>query len=400
MPRAAARRSVSGVTEVALRRTVARLNRAPIVDAVIALLLTGLTQAQLDADVSVAARLLLAGASAAVAVRRRNALLVAVAVAVLLGLMGLTRNPPSVFGEYLTVLLAGYTVAERCTLPFAIAGGLALAAGVIAHDLASSQYDSPSGIVSDLMIPIVIWVVGRVVYFQRSRADRSRRLVRRMEAERDELARVAVDLERAHLARELHDVVTHSVSVVVIQAQGAQRVLDGEQQAVRDALASIESAGRSALTEMRRLLGVMREDEQRHGHSDQPGLAEVETLVGKVRSTGLDVELATEGAAPSGVVASLPLTVYRLVQEALTNALKYAPAGRVMIRLRYQQDEIGVDIASTGADGQHPTGTGSGRGLLGMRERVSAQGGTLEAGPTPDGGFHVRASLPVKVPGE
>ena len=210
-------------------------------------------------------------------------------------------------------------------------------------------------------------------------------------------ARAAVGEERARIARELHDVVTHHVNLVVLQAMAASGVLDRDPERVREPLQVIERSGREALTEMRRLLGVLRDEDAERPLGPQPGVADVEGLVGSARTAGIAVDLAVSGQ-PRRLPAGLALTVYRIVQEALTNAARHAVGAHVGVSLRYEPDAVEVAIVDDGrADPAHvrdalPSG---GRGLLGMRERVAVFAGTLEAGPSPDGGFAVHARLPV-----
>src|SRR4051794_25205415 len=298
-----------------------------------------MSQVQAGSGTSIANRLLLLTVTAAVAWRRRAPLLTCVAVSIGVAAMALTDNPISVFGEYFAVLLAAYTVAERCQLLPAVAGGAMLATGIVVHDLASREYDSVGGIVSDILVPVLMWGLGRIVYFQHSRAERSEGLVHQLEADREELARVAVAAERSHLARELHDVVTHSISVVVIQAQGAQRALDPDQPEVRQALQDIERVSRTALTEMRRLLGLLREHAPsgRPAHEPLPGLADLPTLVDQVAKAGLAVQLTDQSDEPD-LDPGIALSVYRIVQEALTNTIRYAPGSRVVITLTTEAD--------------------------------------------------------------
>jgi len=366
-----------------------------LVDAAIALLLTVIAQGQAGWSMSLVDRLLLVAMTGVVAVRRRFVLLTAIATAAAAALMALTPQQPSVFGEYLAFILVAYTVAERLRLSLAVLAGLVMAGGILAHDTASTDFNTAGAIAGDLAIPLLAWGVGRIVHFQNGRADRSQRLVEQLEQDREDLARVAVAAERAHLARELHDVVTHSVSVVVIQAQGAQRVLDGAQPVVAQALHDIETAGRAALTDMRRLLGLLRDDEQRHAHAPQPGLADLPALIRRVRSAGLDVR-CTETGTPAVLAPGVELSAYRIAQEALTNALKYAPGSHVALELRHEPDTVDLRITDDGSGGE--VDSASGRGLLGMRERVAVYGGTLSAGPRPDGGFAVHARLPTGEP--
>jgi signal transduction histidine kinase len=367
---------------------------AQVVDALIAAALTALAQAQLLAATAWWLRLLMLVATGALAWRRWSPLTVAATVAAAVAVMGLSSDPPSVFGEYLAVMFATFTVAERCRLELAALGGALLLGGIVAHDWQSPEYGSVGGIASDTMIPLVIWLVGRAVHQQRTRADRSRELVRQLERERQELTRLAVTAERAHLARELHDVVTHSVSVVVIQAQGARRLLDGERPEVGAALETIESAGRAALTEMRRLLGLLRDEDQHAARVPHPGLANLPDLLAQVRGAGLPVTMTVNGS-PLPLAPGLDLSAYRIVQEALTNSLKYAGPATASLRIGWHADRLELCVADTG--GGSPAAAGEGRGLLGMRERVAAHGGELETGPQPGGGFRVWCRLPVRI---
>ena len=372
--------------------TARRLANQPLlVDSMIAVVLTIIAQGQAGGSLSLVDRLLLLVVTGAVAFRRRAPFVTSLVVATAIAAMALTPQQPSVFGEYLAVMLTAYTVAERCEASRAVLGGLALVAGIVAHDLASRDYSSPGAIAGDLVIPVLVWGVGRVVHHQYRRVDRSQELLDQLERDGQEVARLAVEAERAHLARELHDVVTHSVSVVVIQAQGAQRVLDGQPE-VRQSLADIESAGRTALTEMRRMLGLLRDDEA--DTASRPGLADVAHLVAQVRAAGLNVRFIEIGSA-APVERGVQLAAYRVVQEALTNALKHAAEAEVTVELRHEDGAVEIGILNAvGVPGDDGEG---GRGLVGMRERVAVYGGTLEAGPLPTGGFGVHARLPTRL---
>jgi signal transduction histidine kinase len=210
---------------------------------------------------------------------------------------------------------------------------------------------------------------------------------------REEEARLAVAEERARIARELHDVVAHSVSVMTVQASGVRRLLLPEQEREREALATVERTGREALAEMRRLLGVLRASDDAPDLAPQPGLDDLESLARQMRSSGLPVDVVVEGERRP-LAPGVDLSAYRVVQEALTNALKHAREARATVRLSYRSDELQLEISDDGA----PTGEadGHGHGLHGMRERVAVCGGTLEAGPRSGGGFLVRATLPVE----
>jgi signal transduction histidine kinase len=373
-----------------------------MLDVAIALAVTVMAQAQLPGDTSAWIRLAMLVVTLALVLRRRHPLLTAVLVALGVGVMGLEPDAPSVFGEYLAVLVAAFTVAERSALPGAVAGGLVLAAGVVAHDWRSQEYGGVAGVTSDLAIPVVLWGLGRVVRLQRGRADRSGRLVTELERDRLEFVRQAIAEERAHLARELHDVVTHTVSVVVIQAQGAQRLLGADHPEVGAALRTIETSGRSALSDMRRLLGLLRSDEDSAGRQPQPTLTDVRALVDRVGEAGLAVKLRVDGASEEldGIDAGISLSAYRVVQEALTNTLKHAGPAAASVEIRRYDGSLEVTVVD-GGDGSghaHPPQAGAGRGLVGMRERVALYGGTLETGPQPVSGFRVHATFPLQEP--
>nr|MBA3365712.1 sensor histidine kinase [Actinomycetota bacterium] len=201
--------------------------------------------------------------------------------------------------------------------------------------------------------------------------------------------------ERARIARELHDVVGHSVSVMTVQASAVRRLLRPEQEREREALEVVERTGREALAEMRRMVGVLRRPEEAPALAPQPSLQHLERLVEQVRDAGLPVELRVEGDAPA-LPAGVDLTAYRLVQEGLTNALKHADAHSAEVVVRYVNGDVELEVSDDGRG----TGedTGGGQGLVGIRERVAVYGGELEAGPRPEGGFSLRARLPLKEP--
>jgi signal transduction histidine kinase len=239
------------------------------------------------------------------------------------------------------------------------------------------------------------WLAGFAI---RTRELRARALEERaaaLEREREERTRAAIAEERARIARELHDVVAHHLSVSVIQLVAALEELDARADGtrLRRSLRLAEEACRQALTEMRRLLGVLRPGEDRAELSPSPGLAALDELVESVRETGLPLEVAIEGD-PAPISAGLDLAAYRVVQEALTNALKHSGGAATRLALRYRPEAIEIEVVNVGRASPAEEGV-SGRGLLGMRERVALYGGRLEAGPNEDGGFRVWAVLPI-----
>jgi signal transduction histidine kinase len=255
----------------------------------------------------------------------------------------------------------------------------------------------PNQTVGDVIFPVVLfsscWALGRV---GRGRARLTAELQARteqLERERVERERDAVARERVRIARELHDVVAHSVSVMVVQAGAARSVLDRDPDASIRALGAVEATGREALTEMRRLLGILRPAGEDADHSPQPSLDRLGALIARSRDAGLDVELHVEGRA-GPLAPGVDLTAFRLVQEGLTNALKHGGRGRARVVLRWSPEVLEVEVANRVADGPAAHGlTSGGQGLIGMRERVALCGGELRAGPI-GRGFVVRARLP------
>jgi signal transduction histidine kinase len=238
----------------------------------------------------------------------------------------------------------------------------------------------------------VVWVVGFTLGRKFAAADEAMERAARAEREREARARAAVAEERARIARELHDVVGHSVSVMTVQASGVRRLLRPEQEREREALLIVERTGREALAEMRRMVGVLRRPEEGPALAPQPSLEHVDRLVEQAREAGLPVDLRVEGEAME-LPAGVDLTAYRLVQEGLTNALKHARATRAEVVVNYGDRQIEVMVLDDGTGVGN--GDGGGHGLVGIRERVSVYGGELDAGPRPGGGYRLRAKLPL-----
>lgn len=218
-----------------------------------------------------------------------------------------------------------------------------------------------------------------------------------LEREREVQAREAVADERARIARELHDIVGHALNLIVIQSGGAQRVFQSKPELARDSLASIESTGRQALTDMVRMLGILRGTEGAdEALSPQPGLSRVEDLAAQVSQAGLPVEVTVEGT-PAALPSSVDLSAYRIIQEALTNSLKHAAASSAKVAIRYGTRAVELEITD---DGRGVSGSAwgdeKGRGLIGMRERVGLFGGEFSVGPRPEGGFRVHVRLPLE----
>jgi signal transduction histidine kinase len=239
----------------------------------------------------------------------------------------------------------------------------------------------------------VAWTTGFVVSRRTEHARAMAERARILEREQVDLAERAVAEERQRIARELHDVIAHSVSVMTVQTGAVRRLLLPEQEKERQALETVEATGREALTEMRRLVGLLREHGAAPEFAPQPGMGTMDSLLDGVRAAGLPVELEVDGA-PRELPAGVDLAAYRVVQEALTNALKYAGPAHAWVVVHWRAGLLELEIANDGrSDGD---GTGGGHGLAGMRERVSLYGGEIESGPRDGGGYVVRARLPLE----
>jgi signal transduction histidine kinase len=290
----------------------------------------------------------------------------------------------------LALVIAAYTVGAHAKGSRAWIGGLGVVA-LIAVNIWGEF--SPSDVLFVGMILGGAWLAGRATCHWREREQTLKRLTVELERQREESARAAVAEERVRIARELHDVVAHSIGVIVLQARGGRRSLASDPDETREALCTIETTGSQSLAEMRRLLGVLRRGDEQAALTPQPSLRHLDTLAAQVREAGLPVELSVEGR-PTDLPPGVDLSAYRIVQEALTNALKHAGPATASVVIRYGENDVELEIADTGV-GQGAS-DGGGHGLIGIRERVAIYGGELEAGPRPDGGFRLRARLPVE----
>jgi signal transduction histidine kinase len=313
-------------------------------------------------------------------------------------------------GPFLAALVAAYSVAaygsERAARISLVIVLAAQPTALVWSD--DPEFDSWGDVAVGLLVFTAVWVWGDSRRMRRLHLEMVEERARRAEHERDEQARAAVREERARIARDMHDIVAHSVSVMVVQAGAARRMVGHDPVAAVEATGQIEATGREALREMRRVLGVLRADEAERAGEDapeplppspvpvaepQPRLSDLSRLVGQCRDAGLDVRVRVDGGArplPSGI----ELAAYRIVQEALTNTMKHAGPARAEVRVTYADDALTVAVADDGGGAGFDPGRG-GHGLPGMRERVAAYGGSLEAGSHPGGGFRVRARLPL-----
>ena len=237
---------------------------------------------------------------------------------------------------------------------------------------------------------VVAWAAGFVLRQRTAAGDEARERAVRLELEREEQVRRTIAEERSRIARELHDVVGHCVSVMTVQTSGVRRMLKNEQEQEREALLAVERVGREALSEMRRLVGMLRYSAPEF--APQPTLADLDALVAHAQDSGLHVDVTVEGV-PANLPASVDLTAYRIVQEGLTNVIRHAHASHAKVAVCYRANGLDIEISDDGRGingGYLP-----GHGLLGMRERVDVFGGQLETGPGPEGGFRIHARLPV-----
>jgi signal transduction histidine kinase len=317
---------------------------------------------------------------------RRRAPLVSLALAIVAAVVSLTEPIDGPVTTVVAMMIATYSVGAHTRERSAIVGvaGLACLLAVAVGKEISDEVE-----LADAALPFLVlggpWLAGVAL---RSRRERETAL----EQTRHEHADAAVADERARIARELHDAVAHSIGVVVLQARGARRTMRTDPAAALGALDAIEATGTQALAEMRRLVGVLRQADDGMNLSPPPSLRQLDALVDRVRAAGLPVELTVEGT-PVELPPGIDLSAYRIVQEALTNALAHAGPATASVVVRYGEDHLALEIADTGVGTRRPDE--SGHGLIGMRERVSLYDGRLETDVRPGGGFVIRARLPL-----
>jgi signal transduction histidine kinase len=324
---------------------------------------------------------------------RRRAPLAAVAVVMAAGAAQalLTDAVPAPLSPLVGTTIALYSVAAHAGLRRALAGGaITLASAWIG--ISREHGSTVADYVYITLLCAGVWLGGRALRGWRLRAAALEDRTVVLEREREEKARAAVAEERVRIARELHDVIAHCVSLIVVQAGAERRVLRDGQASTNEVLLSIEQTGRQALAEMRRLVEMLDQRDETLGLAPQPSVEQLGQLVEQVRDAGLLVELRVEGE-PRPLAPGVDLSAYRIVQEGLTNALKHAGAARALVMVRYGPDEIEINVAD---DGRGTASTdGGGHGLVGMRERAALFGGTLQAGPRTEGGYALHATLPL-----
>ena len=296
----------------------------------------------------------------------------------------------------LAILVAVYAVAAygrwRVSLAGLAAAEVALAGVQLAGDGTGTQTW-----VGNTLVLAAAWLLGHFVHDYRAHAARLEERTAELERAREQLARRAVADERLRIARELHDVLAHSMSVIAVQSGVGAHVAETQPDEARKALLAVEATSRAALNELRRLLGVLRPDSDRQGQlAPAAGLAALDALLGRLAEAGLAVRLRGEGTRPQ-VPPGGDLSAYRIVQEALTNVLKHAGPARAQVTVCYGDRQVTVEVTDDGRGAAAATaggGDGTGVGLIGLRERVALFGGDLEAGPRPGGGYRVAARLP------
>jgi signal transduction histidine kinase len=291
--------------------------------------------------------------------------------------------------QAVAVLIAAYSAAFYSDRRLAVAALLLVAsASALAF---GATLRIPNGLVP-LLLVAPVWLGASAMRRREQRAEASTRRGDRLERERE----AALRTERARIARELHDIVTHSVSVMVLQAGAAVEIMSRDERRSRELLESVQSSGRSALDELRHMLGLLSDQELDAPLSPPPGVTEIPALIEQVRQAGLAIELRVEGQ-PRPVVGGVTVAVYRIVQEALTNVLKHADGAPTQVILRWSDAAIELEILDHGS----PNGAGEpdarpGHGVAGMRERAAMYGGTLDAHPAPDHGYLVHARIPLE----
>jgi signal transduction histidine kinase len=390
-----------------LRQVKAWLRRRPLVaDGLLALAVYGFSQGSLVLSGTAVpgqtlwrsldwlGYLLLAAGPLALVVRRRwpvPVLLFVVAVAVAYS----ARTYPE-GGTGFAVFVALYTVAvtaERRWL-VAAAGVLAVVLGVFSEAVLYADTMFPGEPVYVSVVTLSAVLLGEAVRNRRAYVAQLRDRAERAERTREEEARRRVDEERLRIARELHDVVSHSIGVISVQAGVAAHLLERRPDKAAKALATIRQSSDEALGELHAMLGVLRQPDGRAPLAPAPGLAQLGALVAQAEGAGLQVAVTVDGGV-GRLPPAVDLACYRIVQESLTNVVRHAGARHASVTVKAAGDALVVEVADDGAGtGANGSGNGAGQGIVGMRERVLALGGTLDAGPRPEGGFRVRACLP------
>ena len=315
--------------------------------------------------------------------RRRPEVVVAIVTAAVLAAVAI--------GAWLLPFQLGvalYTLAARPAGPSSRRVAFA-SIGAVVVALAATGYSQLGDSAFHAVFLVAAWLFGDGVGSRRAYIREIEEKAERLERERESEARRAAAEEQARIARELHDVVAHALSVIVVQAGAADDVFEVDPGRAREPIRAIDSAARAALADLRRVLGILQQDA---AYEPQPGLGRLDRLIEQVRATGLEVALEVEGESRP-LPAAVDLSAYRIVQEALTNTLKHAEAERVRVSVRYGE-RLALEIQDDGR--AKANGSTGGNGLIGMRERVALLGGSVAAGSAPGGGYRVSASIPIE----
>ena len=259
------------------------------------------------------------------------------------------------------------------------------------------EVDKAGNVLVQMLLFGGLWIIGNLFRTRRIRLESTEQVLAELEAEQDRLAQEAVQDERARIARDLHDIIEHTLNLIVVQAGAARAVFKSRPDQAFESLESIETTARQSLSDMERMLGILRPPESEAApYGPQPGLGQVDMLAEQFTEAGLPVEVSVVGE-PYGLPTSLDLSAYRIVQEALTNALKHAGPARARVAISYLADKLELDVVDDGrGSGDDRHNIGGRRGLIGMRERVSLFGGELDVGLAAEGGFRVHAVLPLE----
>jgi signal transduction histidine kinase len=318
--------------------------------------------------------------------RRSRPLPVLSVVVAVVGIQALVFGATETAAVLLPLLAAVYSAAAYGGPAYVVASIALL--GIVVHDLRDPLVDSPSQAWFSPLVTTAVFAVGRVVHSRRCQAEEAVARAAAAERDREQAIADAVESEQRRLGREVHDVVAHSISVMALHAGAAEQVLDRSPERAREALRLIQRTGHDAAREMGRLLS----HEGGESREPLPSMSAVPELLGRVRAAGLDVDMIVEGARRD-MTPALDLSLFRIVQEGLTNALKHAPSARTTVRVRYDKDAVSVEVLSEGPTARHENGS-AGRGLRGIAERVDAVGGRLEAGPYSPSGWRLAAVVP------
>jgi signal transduction histidine kinase len=384
---------------VEIRRIVVRLPRLDVALALVLLTLklvfvfTGTLMSGGAGPLSVATAFAL---TVPIAWRRRTPLAAAAVIAAAIAVDDLVSGWNGAVLSFDCAIIAAYSAGANAKQRHALAALALLLAANLVDALGAPGNRSGNVALGVVVFSLVPWLVGQALRRERHRSVELQKLAAELESQREQRARDAVAVERGRIARELHDIVGHAISLIAVQADAASKLVRRDPERAIEPLDAIQSTSRDALTEMRQLVGLLRDSETEAPLEPQPGIEDVEQLVDDARRFGLAVTFEVSGNSRP-LPATLDLAAYRIVQEGLTNVRKHAKDAHAHVRLLYEQNQIRIEVCDNGDLGGRPAALG-GHGLLGIRERVTLLGGSIDARPEPDGGFALRARLPLTQP--